>query len=186
MNVTRREMLKSIIGSALAVLFWDFCGGPTREEEISFCLDIDDEVGRVLKMLCETVIPGRMSDPEGTPGALECCAMNILYDEFYPFKENARPVVNIIEKIAQDKYERSFVELGQAEREDVLMSAEQWLPLISLVTKFIKAAFFTDAYTTLGWEYVGYPGPNLGYINDPDFGVKEPTSKEKTPDGNMP
>jgi hypothetical protein len=54
---------------------------------------------------------------------------------------------------------------------------------VEFAVELAKLAFYSSADAG---KYLGYPGANAGYIDDPDFSFGVPMSKEVTSDGNLP
>lgn len=50
----------------------------------------------------------------------------------------------------------------------MLVRAEDKLPLLRLAYRAIRSAFYGGAYNGVGLDYLGYPGPNLGYRHLPE------------------
>ena len=69
---------------------------------------------------------------------------------------------------------------------DVLVAVQETMPLLRLAYRAIRSAFFGGAYNGVGLDYVGYPGPNLGYRHVPEFSFRTPVCQELTTDGRMP
>ena len=72
------------------------------------------------------------------------------------------------------------------QRIDVLVAAVDKVPLLRLAYRAIRSAFFGGAYNGIGLDYVGYPGPNLGYRSIPEFSFRKAVCQELTADGRMP
>lgn len=186
MPVNRREFLKGLSIFFLGGGIFNGCG---KERKMRFefqCLEADSYDEKILEKFCDTIIPGSSSDPEGIPGAVETCALNFMYDESLMFKKFAPLVAFIIDGKAKILYGRGFIQLSLDERTEVVKILQQEFPLLNLVMKFVKSAFYAGGYSDEGWKYMGYPGPNKGYFNDPQFSFWGPVCREKTEDGNMP
>lgn len=180
----RREF---IIG-AIALLDFFLIRGCGVEEEVVFppAFSPDTEEERTMFALCETVVPGKETDPDGAPGAIESGAMLVLYDRNYPVSNYVSGVAGILNITAISRFKRKFYQLGREEREEVLGILEDAFYPISLLIKFIKVSFFGALVNDVGYRYLNYPGPNLGYIEDEDFGFRKKMSEEMTDDGSLP
>ena len=144
----------------------------------------DDE--KTVAAIVDTVVPGPASDPDGYPGALDTCALNLIYDEFYPFVSALPFLLALVDKKADNKYGVKFVQLDLVKRTEILRASESALPLMRLAYRFIRSAFYGAAYTMRGTEYMGWPGPNLGYLDHPELSFREALADELTDDGNLP
>ena len=144
----------------------------------------DDE--KTVAAVVDTVVPGPASDPDGYPGALDTCALNLIYDEFYPFVSALPFLLALVNKKAHNKYGVKFIELDLVKRTAVLKESESALPLMRLAYRFIRSAFYAANYNMVGAKHFGWPGPNLGYAEHKDFTFGKAVSKELTKDGNLP
>ena len=150
-------------------------------------LDAQTEEEQLVAAMVDTIVPGVDSDPDGLIGAMETCAMNLIYDEFYPFVENLYLLLPLIESVTDDHHRnKKFHNLTLEQRTEVLSEAEERLPFIRLAYRFIRSSFYAGAYNLKGTTFMGWPGPNLGYLNHPDFTYGEPIGTELTEDGNLP
>lgn len=150
------------------------CHLPTTDEE------------KVVAAIVDTVVPGADSDPDGLPGAPESCALNLIYDAFYPFVQVMPALLLIVQQLSDNDYNKKFIDLDLDERTKVLQKAEETLPLIRLAYRFIRSAFYASTYNYRGGNYLRWPGPNLGYTDHPEFSFGKAVSKELTRDGNLP
>ena len=134
----------------------------------------------------DTVVPGPQTDPEGSPGAVEACSLNVLLDSTFPFLQYADLFAGMIDQISNDTHGSPFIALPYQQRIDVLVAAVDKVPLLRLAYRAIRSAFFGGAYNGIGLDYVGYPGPNLGYRSIPEFSFRKAVCQELTADGRMP
>jgi hypothetical protein len=141
---------------------------------------------KTLLAFVDAVVPGRESDPTGEPGAVEACALNVLFDPALPFAGITGIFVSALDSVAQGSYGRPFAELDLDSRTRALVEAESRLPVLGYAFKFVRAAFYVGLYNHVGPDLLGYPGGNLGYLADPDFSLRRPVGRERTSDGNMP
>ncbi|MBI2061283.1 MAG: hypothetical protein HYT87_16210 [Nitrospirae bacterium] len=152
-------------------VFFGSCQKPTNHEE------------ETLLALADTVIPSAKEDPRGLPGAAEVCPLEQLYDPMLPLAAAAPLIVTFLDDQAKKKYGAEYKTLGLEERTEVTKSIEATLPLLGYLFKFIRGVYYTSP---VAYAALGFPGNNLGYINHPDFSLREPLGEEMTPDGNMP
>ncbi len=185
-KLTRRDLLRTLSLSALSALISGRCGDEKAFEFTLHCLNPEKGHQKILHAFCDAVIPGRNSDPEGSPGAVDVCSLNLLYDDSFMFKKIAPLIAEMIDRKATRIYRTSFWNLSLEKREKVIKEVLEEFPLLILVIKLVKSAFYAGGFSTEGLEYMGYPGSNSGYFNDPQFSFRKPVSREKTKDGNMP
>jgi hypothetical protein len=182
--MNRREF---IIGTIALLDFFLIRGcGEEGEEYFPPYFSPETEEEKTIYALCETVVPGRQTDPDGEPGAIEAGAMLVLNDRDYPAKDYISGVAGILNITAISRYKKKFHALEMEEREEVLGIVEDAFYPISLLIRFIKASFFDALVNDVGYRYLNYPGPNLGYIDDKDFGFRKKMSEELTDDGSLP
>jgi hypothetical protein len=179
-------MVGSVAGLARAVTPPWSIPAFARKPLSGACLKAVDNVQKTLEAALDAVVPGPLGDPEGAPGAIEACGMNILMDASFPFKQYADMFAMILEGLADQAYGKSFVDLDHDERVEVLVQAEHQLPLLRLAWRAIRSAFFGGAYNGHGFAYVGYPGPNLGYRHIPECSFRVAVCREMTTTGWMP
>ena len=141
---------------------------------------------KTVAAIVDTVVPGRQSDPEGDPGAIDSCAVNLIYDEFWPFVSALPLILSLVNNLASDLHSKTFLECDLKQRTQVLAQAETKLPLIRLAYRFIRSAFYAVNFNMVGAGYLSWPGPNLGYLDHEEFSFRKPVSKELTKDGNLP
>lgn len=149
------------------------------------CLKFETGPEKTLAAIVDTVVPGPQTDPEGSPGALEGCALNLLLDEFYPFKEYMSLIVTLVDGAANQEYGVTFLDATYEQRLKVLVEVQAMLPVLRLAYRAIRSAFYGGAYNGLGLDYLGYPGGNLGYRHIQQASFGKPVCKEMT-DGWMP
>ncbi len=195
----RRDFLRAAGSGALAAILQAVAGGWAKAAEAGFaglpfardplpgaCLLPLGDVQATLAAMLDTVVPGPATDPEGTAGALEACSMNILLDGSFPFRQYADLFAMALDGIAAEAHGGTFVELAYPQRLDVLMTAQEQLPMLRLAFKAVRSAFFGGAYNGVGLRYVGYPGPNLGWRHVPEASFRVAVCRERTDTGWMP
>ena len=194
----RRTFLKKLgtwscgvlLSSVSVKAFADDCGfSPpifSRPPLPDACLQPVTDLEKVLAAVVDTVVPGVETDPEGAPGGLEACAVNLLLDEYYPFREYAETLAFVMNLLANDEGSSAFVDLNYEKRLKVLIAAIDQLPILRLAYRAIRAAFFGGAYNGVGLSYLNYPGPNLGYRHLAECSFRKPMCEELTDTGWMP
>jgi hypothetical protein len=199
-EIDRRAFLRlasgGTVGTALAALL---CRGPFGQALASVeypqpdhqplegaCVEAQSAEERTVAAIVDTIVPGRTSDPAGGPGALDSCALNLIYDDFFPFASNLPLILPLVDGLATDLFAKPFVDCALGERTEVLRRAEEMLPFIRLAYRFIRSTVYAGNYNYVGTTYLDWPGPNLGYVDHPDFSFGEPLSDELTLDGNLP
>ncbi|MCX5868271.1 MAG: DUF5987 family protein [Proteobacteria bacterium] len=185
-NFSRREFIIKIGKFSLVLtLPLPACGGKKKTENAPVCLAALTHDEKTFSALADTIVPGCQTDPSGAPGAVEACALNLIYDDKMPIVEVATLLVSLLDGAARDLYQRDFVDLNLEERTQAVLESEKRLPLLSWLLKLIRSAFYVGYFSDIGLKYLGYPGPNLGYVNL-GFSFGEKMSEELTPDGNLP
>ena len=193
-RLDRREFLAAmtrflLATSSIVYLVDEFgCGTlrlPVSQGSLFMQPQTDEE--KTVYAICETILPGTTSDPDGAPGANDVGTMNVVYNKFYPAVEYLPAVLMIIDGFVQNKYGsgKKFYDLSMDERTDVLAKVEGELEIIDLLYEYVKAPFYVGILSNAGQKYMEFPGPNLGYL-DQDFSFFKPMSKEMTPNGNLP
>ena len=150
------------------------------------CIQPRSEEERLVALIVDTVVPSAASDPDGVPGALDCCALNLLYDGYFPFTDYLPLILPAVEGVAQEGFSRPFSQCDLDARTEVLAAVEELLPVVRLAFRFIRSTFYGAAYTMRGTEWVRWPGPSLGYAEHPELSFREALSEELTDDGNLP
>jgi hypothetical protein len=150
------------------------------------CLQPWDDTERTLAAVLDTVVPGPSIDPEGAPGALEGCGLNLMLDDAYPFRGYAALIARLMDQTARQAHGQAFVDLAYEPRLEVLVKAEEALPLLRLAYRAIRSAFYGGAYNGQGLAYLHYPGPNLGWRHLPEFSFRKAVCKEKSETGWLP
>lgn len=199
-GTSRRDLLKTAgkltFGGALAALVFrrplkDLVAGvelpsPDHQSVPGACHQPQTRDEKLLAAMADTIVPGKESDPEGLPGALESCVLNLVHDEFYPFVQTLPAILLLVNNTADLKYSKDFVDLKLTERTAVLKEAEDKLPLVRLAYRFFRSSFYAAVYNMEGGRYLSWPGPNLGYSDHPEMSFRKPIGKELTRDGNLP
>jgi hypothetical protein len=160
--------------------------GFTRPSLPNACMQPVGIVEETLAAMVDTLIPGPDTDPDGTPGGLESCAINLLLDDQYPFREQAQALAGLMDLLSLSNHGSSFIDLTYENRVDILVKVQEEMPLMRLAYRAIRSAFYGGAYNGIGLDYLGYPGPNLGYRHIPEASFRRPVCKEKTETGWMP
>ncbi len=190
-DLNRRDFFKWIIRASVAATVFGLldqisCGTvPQTGVQTSPYMVPQTADEKTVYALCDTVLPGRTSDPSGAPGAVDAGTMDFAYDKFYGVVQEFPLVLPLFNAEAQKQYGKPLYELDLAQRTTVLQNSETLLGLIDQIYMFLKGPFYIGMISTLGLEYMGDPGPNLGYRNQ-DFSFYKPMSTEITSDGNLP
>ncbi len=141
---------------------------------------------QVMAAIIETVLPGAATDPAGTIGALEAGALDLAYDRYYPLRDYIPVIVQLIEAAARSHGGGGFASLDRETREAILNEVQHSLPFLRHAYRFIRSVYYADLHGCVGSRELGFPGPNLGYVNHPAFSYRRPMSQERTPDGHLP
>ncbi len=183
----RRSFLLAV-GQAMLLPLAEWACSRNESDEIptvaqGACQKPTNHAEETILMLADTVVPGAASDPRRLPGAVEACPLEILYDPTLPLIAAAPLVVTLLDAEAKKRYGAEYKSLGPSERTEVTRTIEATTPLLGYLLKFIRGVYYTSP---VAYAALGFPGNNLGYINHPDFSLREPLGEEMTPDGNMP
>ena len=202
MGFTRRDMLQlsAMAGVAGITQFLVGCspksGGddsyphlPDEKLPVApegMCMDPQSELEHALWALGETIVPGKDTDPAGDPGANESCALNVALDPTLPMADLAAVVLGMLDGVSDELYGTQFRLLDYDPRVAVGVEAERRLPVMTLLYRLIRSAFYGAGYNEIGVRWMGFPGENLGYIHHADFTFGQPVCKEFTKEGNLP
>jgi|GEM_PF-1517679 len=190
-GITRRDFFRWVIkgilfAGSISIIDDLSCGKlilPVSQNSLFMLPLTDDE--KTVYAICETILPGSNLDPTGAPGAIDVGTMNVVYDNFYPAAQYIPLAITLVNSLAKSLYGSKFYNLNLDQRTAILENVESETQVIELLYKFIKVPFYVGMISDLGTQYMGYPGPNLGY-RDQDFSFYTKMSEEMTPDGNLP
>ena len=139
-----------------------------------------------MKALADTIIPGPISDPEGSVGGVEAGALEVLYDPYY----GLRPFIGIISidlNLASFWwYRKLFKNLGLRQRTRIILFKDYFSlikPVYEQAEILVKLAFYGAIINDVGTDYISFPGPSLGYY---DYSLNRKFADEATEDGNLP
>lgn len=183
----RRDfILKTILGS-LSIYSLRDCSSERKDVLELFPPALKPETvdEKTMQALADTVLPGSNSDPEGEPGALDAGALTVLFDKSYPAYQFIPLISYFLNTISGQTFGKDFYELELNERTQLLENVEKQVSYVSLLTKFIKGAFYAAFVNDVGYKYMEYSGPNLGY-RETDFSFNRQMSNEMTNDGSLP
>ncbi|MCL5277262.1 MAG: gluconate 2-dehydrogenase subunit 3 family protein [Deltaproteobacteria bacterium] len=190
-GLNRREFFQwlgraTVIVSLFGLMDQLGCGSvPKAGQQSSMGMVPVTEDEKTVYAVCDTILPGRDSDPTGAPGAVDVGTFEFVYDKFYGVVQFLPVILSLINAEAQKDYGNKFYELGLEQRTTVLRNVETTLGIVDQVYMFMKGPFYIGITSRLGMDYMGDPGPNLGYVNH-DFSFYRPMSGEMTSDGNLP
>lgn len=187
----RRKFIAGIGYGITAYGLWPFvgCAKPAEPENSGpVCEPPRSARDLTLLALAETVVPGYATDPSGAPGAVETCVLELLADDRYPAVGILPLVTSIADTTSQKLFGADFVALTPEQRFEVSLKAVDELPQITLFYKFIRSAFYTDALSWIGLDYMGYrlPPEGAGWVDAPDFSLRKPVCVELTDTGYLP
>lgn len=143
----------------------------------------DTPEGRTIAVFCDTVIPGSHRDPTGAPGAIDAGAAALFFDPELPALAFVPLLVAYLDLVANNAHGVPFAHLAAGDRDAVLDTALASLDLLDFAVQLAKLAFFSTAAAGC---WLGYPGANAGYVDDPDFSYGVALADELTTDGNLP
>ena len=184
---SRRELLALLGRGALASALWPLSGGCASEARSTprGCVEPGTDAERTLAAFVETVVPGYASDPEGAPGALDACGLNVLLDPALPLAPLVGLLAMTLDGASRLAYGAAFHEMGWYAREQILAEVELDMPELTLAIRLARSAFYAAQHSDVAERWLGVLGPNLGYL-DEGFSFVEPQADEMTDDGNLP
>jgi hypothetical protein len=144
----------------------------------------DTPDGHTIAAFLDTIVPSAYRDPTGAPGALDVGAGRMFFDPELPAAPFVPLLALVLENRARTDHQgRGFSELTPAERESSVTRLLATAPLMGFAIQLAKLAFFS---TRVAADHLGYPGPNPGYVDHPDFTFGRAMANEITDDGNLP
>ncbi len=193
--ISRRSLLGGLGASASAAFLASILEAchrrpsskaPACGEAVIACRPAQSDDEQTFLAIADTVVPGCSSDPSGAPGAADECVLNLSQDPRLPVAGVVSILVGIADQYAEQMFGPRFIHLSLDQRTQVLAKAEADDPLLSYAFRFFRAVHYAGLYNDVGPRSLGFPGGNLGYVDDPDFTFGRPMCAERTPDGNMP
>jgi subtilisin-like proprotein convertase family protein len=177
-GLTRRTFLKgSTAGTGVAVLGWSAGMAALSREARGAAWMLPDTTPETptahqlatLAKLADTVIP----NADG-PGAAEAGAADIMADPFYGMNPYISELVSDIDEATYwaHTYFDDFKNRSLSERTSILeerLGMAWWSPgsvykdAYDGMILLAKLAFFGGVINTVGYGYMGYPGPSTGY-----------------------
>jgi hypothetical protein len=146
----------------------------------------DTLVGHAIATLCDTVIPGAHRDPTGAPGAVDAGVPALFFDRALPAAALVGLIRTVLDGVASEVGGRAFSRLTIEQRETALQMALDRLPEAEFAVQLVRLGYYASPVAA---RHLGYPGPNPGYRDDPDFSFgPDPLAREITTgtDGNFP
>lgn len=194
-KLQRRTILAGGIAAGLAAMVrLQAAGGPGEAYDPhellppapgGVCRTPSNDAEEALLALADTIVPGGASDPQGAPGARETCALSVVLSPAFPVAGLADVIQLLLNGTASSQFGKDFVECTLEQRTLVADIAEEQLPLLTVLYRAVRAAFYGASYNEVGTRWMGFPGENLGYIDHPDFTMGVPVSKELTKNGHL-
>lgn len=187
---SRREFIRvaGVLGGALALLKLPACGsddggGASVDDGVLPSLGgaPDTLEGKTIAAFCDTVVPGKHRDPKKAPGAIDVNAPAMFFDPDLPALPYVGLLVTALDVFARQEAGSGFASISYAARERALEKAVKSLDILDFAIQLAKLAFYASPEAAV---YLGYPGPNSGYLSSPDFSFNKPMSREITTDGN--
>jgi hypothetical protein len=140
--------------------------------------------GRAIAAFVDTVVPGRFRDPTGAIGGIDVGAPGLFFDPELPAARLVTLLRLILDGVARDLFAgRVFAALSFEERDRALEIGLMRVPELEFGIQLAKLAFYSSQEAG---RAIGYPGPNPGYVRDPDFSFGRAMAREITRDGNLP
>jgi hypothetical protein len=143
----------------------------------------DRHDGHVIAAFVDTIVPGRHRDPEGQPGGIDVGAPALFFDPALPALGYVNLLVTYLDGTARGLFGRDFAEASPEERDAAVEQALASFAPMEFAVQLAKLAYYS---TAAAGQALGYPGPNPGYVDDPDFSFGVALTTEITGDGNLP
>jgi len=139
-----------------------------------------------MKAFADTIIPGPASDPEGSVGGVEACALKVLYDPYYGLRPFVGMLTRNLNRTSLWWYGKLFKDLDLSQTTKIVLFKDNY-SLIKLVYEqaelLVKLAFYGGIINDVGTKYISFPGPSPGYYG---YSFNEKFAEEATTDGNLP
>jgi hypothetical protein len=111
-------------------------------------------------------------------------AAALFFDPALPAAQFVGVLVLLLDSMAKETFGGLlFAEITPDQRDQIVTAALAGDSPVEFAVELAKLAFYSSADAG---KYLGYPGANRGFINDPDFTFGVAMSKEITSDGNLP
>ncbi len=144
----------------------------------------DTDEGYVIAAFVDTIVPGAHRDPKAVPGGIDVDAPAMFFDESLPAYQFVPLLVSMLNSKSYVAFDgRGFAALTYDEREQVVVILLDALAIAEFAIQLAKLAYFSSAPVA---KHLGYPGPNPGYYDHPDFSFGKAMATEITTDGNLP
>ena len=143
----------------------------------------DTDHGRAIAAFVDTIVPGAHRDPTGAPGALDAGGAAAFFDPELPALAFVPLLVSLLDSFADElRPGATFVSLTPSVRELAVEQATE-VEQMGFAVQLAKLSYYASAPAAC---HLGYPGPNPGYYDHPDFTFGEAVTTEITDDGNYP
>jgi hypothetical protein len=145
--------------------------------------DFEEET---MEAFADTIIPGPISDPEGSVGGVEAGALDVLYDPYYGLKPFIGMLAGNLNGTSLWRYHKLFKDLDVGQRTEIVLFKDNnslIKPLYEQAELLVKLAFYGGIINDVGTKYISFPGPSPGYYG---YSFNEKFAEEATTDGNLP
>lgn len=139
-----------------------------------------------IEAFADTIIPGPISDPEGSVGGVEAGALEVLYDPYYGLRPFIGILTRNLNRTSLWRYRKPFKDLGLRQRKRTILFKDYFSlmkPVYEQAELLVKLAFYGGIINDVGTDYISFPGPSFGYH---DYSFNEKFAEEATEDGNLP
>ena len=181
-KITRRVFLKT--AGSLSFLFGTY--KITEAAENVECMSASSHSKETVLAISDVIVPGAKNSPDKSPGAVDTCALDIIYDPFFGLEKYIAFLVISIDWSSLWRFGRLYKNLDFDERTFILQLKEEksWFLKKGFKGLIIlaKLAFYGGYKNSIGLEYIGFPGANPGYH---DYSHNIVFAKERTADGNL-
>jgi len=139
-----------------------------------------------LEAFADTIIPGPLSDPEGSPGGVEADALKVLYDPYYGLKPFVGLLSRNLNRSSLWWYRKLFKDLDLCQRTEIVLFKDNFSfikPVYEHAEMLVKLSFYGAIINDVGTDYISFPGPAPGYS---DYSFKKQFAQPLTENGNLP
>jgi hypothetical protein len=131
----------------------------------------DTPEGHTIAAFVDTVVPGKHRDPLSVAGGIDVGAPGQFFAPDSQIQTLVPLLVLSLDGFASSQKNKSFAGLEPSERDEVLDYALSQLPELSFAVQLAKVSYYASAEAS---AHLGYPGANTGYMNDANFGFRQP------------
>lgn len=181
-NVTRRFFLKTAGSLSFLLGNAKIAESAGRIE----CMSASSHSKETMLAVSDVTVPGAKNSPDKSPGAVDACSLDVMYDPFFGLEKYIVFIVISIDWSSFWRFGRLYKNLDFEKRTYILQLKEEngWFFQKGFkgIIILAKLAFYGGYKNNIGLEYIGFPGANPGYH---DFSHEKVFAKEETVHGNL-